>query len=212
LQATVSDTAYSLIDGSGRLNYQSPPTTPTISANPTPAANATPVAPVPAAPAAAAATPAPPAAPVFQIRCKSLPTFRRYVNNTGLVLKAPATSMANILQQTGNDWTTLRPVPLTYMPYFFVPNQWAQTAAATGTAAAATAATAGTKATAAKATAPASTAATGTAPATAPAAKATVYLPAPDPDGSLDLGGNQLFSLILVPQSTLFPVVAPPAS
>jgi hypothetical protein len=140
--------------------------------------------------------------PVFQIRCKSLPTFRRYQNNTGQRLAGPGTSLTNILQQTGTDLTTVQPVPLTYMPYFFVPNQWPPaddaaggTAAGTGTGVAASGAASG------------GTAASGGATSPTPGA-ATVYLPGPYPGGSMDFVSNQLLSLIQVPQSTLFPVAA----
>jgi hypothetical protein len=120
------------------------------------------------------------ASPVFQIRCKSLPTFRRYINNTGQAISL-ATSLNNILVANGKDQlSTPLPVPLTYMPYFFVPNQWANVP---GTA-------------------------SGTAPPAAGSAtaKGTVYLPAPDPGGTMDFSNNQLSSLILVPVSPLFPL------
>ena len=124
--------------------------------------------------------------PVFQIRLKSLPTFRRYINNTGQAM-ALAASLTNILvaAPAGNQLSTVLPVPLTYMPYFFVPNQWANAPPAAGGAGAG---------------------AVGAGGAAAPAAKGTVYLPAPDPGGTMDLSNNQLSSLILVPVSPLFPL------
>jgi len=108
--------------------------------------------------------------PVFQIRLKSLPTFRRYVNNTGQAMVLAA-NLTNILVAgpAANQLSTVLPVPLTYMPYFFVPNQWANAPPPAGT-------------------------------------KGTVYLPAPDPGGTMDLSNNQLSSLILVPVSPLFPL------
>jgi hypothetical protein len=95
-------------------------------------------------------------------------------------------------------------VPLTYMPYFFVPNQFAP----------ATGATSGT-APPAGGTAPAggTTPAAGTGPAPAAAkAKGTVYLPGPEPGGSMAYANNQLSSVILVPVSTLFPLKKQTAS
>jgi hypothetical protein len=63
--------------------------------------------------------------PVFQIRCKSLPTFRLFRCNSGTATKIQAaSSLANILTQSANDLISIQPVPLTYMPYFFIPNQW----------------------------------------------------------------------------------------
>jgi hypothetical protein len=65
------------------------------------------------------------ATPVFQIRCKSLPTFRLYRCNAGTPQQIQAaSSLTNILVQSGNDLVTVQPVPLTYMPYFFISNQW----------------------------------------------------------------------------------------
>ena len=136
--------------------------------------------------------------PVFQIRLKSLPTFRRYVNNTGLAMGL-ATSLTNILVVNGGQLSTILPVPLTYMPYFFVPNQWANAPPAGASGGAATGASGA---------AAGATGAAGGTPAAGAAAvgKGTVYLPAPDPGGSMDLSNNQLSSLILVPVSPLFPL------
>lgn len=60
--------------------------------------------------------------PSFQLRVKSLFRFRKYVNQTGLGLTAPAGGPGAFLQQSGNGLTTRMPVPLTYLPYFFSTN------------------------------------------------------------------------------------------
>jgi hypothetical protein len=195
VQTTVNDASYSLLDVNGRLR-----------------------------------------SPVFQIRCKSTPTFRQYANNAGAAIQAP-TSLNNILVAAGKQLVTIQPVPLTYMPYFFVPNQWAPaTGATSGTAPPASAggtAPAGVNSAAAGAAAPgggtsptsgAAAAGSGNA-ATAgqPAAgagnapppakpKGTVYLPGPEPGGSMAFANNQLSSVILVPVSTLFPLQTQTAS
>jgi hypothetical protein len=67
------------------------------------------------------------AAPSFQLRVRSLFRFRKYINDTGLSLSAPAASLTSFLQQTGSQQTgfqltTLTPVPLTRLPYFFSTN------------------------------------------------------------------------------------------
>jgi hypothetical protein len=105
------------------------------------------------------------AAPSFHLRVKSLFRFRKYINNTGLPLSAPAGNLSNFLQQSGSELSTLTPVPLTYLPYFFSSN---------------------------------------------PTAKSPtwVYLPAPEPGGTMESNNNQLFTVIRVPESKLFPTSA----
>jgi hypothetical protein len=102
------------------------------------------------------------AAPSFQIRVKSLFRFRKYINDVGLALSAPTGNLQPFLQQSGSELTTLTPVPLTYLPYFFSTN---------------------------------------------PTAKSPtwVYLPAPEPDGLTESSNEQLFAVIRVPESKLFP-------
>ncbi|HXB95471.1 MAG TPA: hypothetical protein VNU70_09945, partial [Puia sp.] len=95
--------------------------------------------------------------------------------------------LVNIVQQTGDTVTTLEPVPLTYMPYFFAPNQFeGETGTTSGTAPPAAGGGAGA--------------------ATAQKPKGTVFLPAPDPGGSMDFENNQLTSVVLVPVTDLFPL------
>lgn len=89
IQAAVADTAFSLLDGNGNLSTRIKPD----------------------------GTLVPP--PSFQLRIKSLFRFRKYLNNAGLALSAPAGNLTSFLQQSGSGLTTLTPVPLTYLPTFF---------------------------------------------------------------------------------------------
>jgi hypothetical protein len=137
VQAAVSDSAFSLLDSSGNLLTR-------VQADGTVQA-----------------------APAFQVRCKSLFTFRKYINETGLSLSAPTSSLTSFLRQTGTkqagfQLTSVTPVPLTYLPYFFSTNPKA-------------------------------------------ASPNWVYLPAPAAGGAMDFSNNQLFSVIRVPESKLFP-------
>ena len=227
--------------------------------------------------------------PVFQVRCKSMPTFRRYANSNGQPItmpkvtgttdtggggaagggaagggvagavgggaagavgggaaggptgpvpsgsgaadsSSPVPDLTDILQPTDNTLTTLQPVPLTYMPYFFKPKQFAPPPEETsgtappapkgGTAPPAKGTSPPGKgvAPAAKGTAPAAKgvapAAKGAAPpasTAAPPAKGTIFLPGPGPDPGSSLlfdtkNKNQLISVISVPETDLFPL------
>jgi hypothetical protein len=64
--------------------------------------------------------------PSFQLRVKSPLRFRKYINDAGLALSAPAGNLTPFLQQSGSVLTTLTPVPLTYLPYFFSTNPTAK--------------------------------------------------------------------------------------
>jgi hypothetical protein len=96
VQTKVSNSAFSLLDGSGNLQTR-------VKADGTVQA-----------------------APSFQLRVKSLFRFRKYINNTGLTLSAPIGNLTSFLQQSGSELMTLTPVPLTYLPYFFSTNPSAQ--------------------------------------------------------------------------------------
>jgi len=132
VQATVTDTNFSLLDVNGNLQTRLKPDG-TIQA-----------------------------APSFHLRVKSLFRFRKYLNNAGLPLSAPTGDLTNFLQQSGSQLTTLTPVPLTYLPYYFSTNPGASS-------------------------------------------PTWVYLPAPEPGGAADASNNQIFSVIRVPGSKLFP-------
>jgi hypothetical protein len=108
------------------------------------------------------------------------------VEETPTSAQNPLADLTNILQQTGDDVTTVQPVPLTFMPYFFVPGQWAPPQGATS------------------GTAP--PAGGGAGAATAQKPKGTVFLPGPDPGGSMLFEKNQLISVIMVPVTDLFPL------
>jgi hypothetical protein len=64
----------------------------------------------------------PASTPAFHIRCKSPLLFRKYLNNEGATLSAPAAGLQPFLQQSGSALMTIKPGPLTLVPYFFSTN------------------------------------------------------------------------------------------